>query len=96
MNIKTLFKLGYGVYVVTSKKGDRFNGQIANTVFQVTSEPPTVAVSINETILPTSSSRKAKSLPPPFSARKHPSPSLAALALSRAGIATSLKGLTTR
>ena len=48
MNIKALFKLGYGVYVVTSKKGDRFNGQIANTVFQVASEPPTVAVSINK------------------------------------------------
>jgi len=48
MDVKALFKLGYGVYVVTSKKGDRFNGQIANTVFQVTSEPPTVAVSINK------------------------------------------------
>ncbi|MFC2001124.1 rubredoxin [Chloroflexota bacterium] len=48
MNIKALFKLGYGVYVVTSKKGDRLNGQIANTVFQVASEPPTVAVSINK------------------------------------------------
>ena len=44
MNVKALYKLGYGVYVVTSKKGDRINGQIANTVFQVTSEPPTVAV----------------------------------------------------
>jgi flavin reductase (DIM6/NTAB) family NADH-FMN oxidoreductase RutF len=51
MNIKALFKLGYGVYVVTSKKGDRFNGQIANTVFQVTSEPPAVAVSINKSNL---------------------------------------------
>jgi ferric-chelate reductase [NAD(P)H] len=48
MNIKALQKLGYGVYVVTSKKGDRFSGQIANTLFQVTSEPPTVAVSINK------------------------------------------------
>ncbi|MBU2608712.1 MAG: flavin reductase [Chloroflexi bacterium] len=47
MNIKALQKLGYGVYIVTSKKGDRFNGQIVNTVFQVTSEPPTIAVSIN-------------------------------------------------
>ncbi|MFC1861865.1 flavin reductase family protein [Chloroflexota bacterium] len=47
MNINALYKLGYGVYVVTSKKGNRLNGQIANTVFQVTSEPPTVAVSIN-------------------------------------------------
>jgi flavin reductase (DIM6/NTAB) family NADH-FMN oxidoreductase RutF/rubredoxin len=48
MNIKALFKLGYGVYVVTSKKGDLINGQIANTVIQVASEPPTVAVSINK------------------------------------------------
>ncbi|HUS88847.1 MAG TPA: flavin reductase [Desulfosporosinus sp.] len=47
MNPKALHKLGYGLYVVTSRKGDRLNGQIANTVFQVTSEPPTVAVSIN-------------------------------------------------
>jgi len=51
MNINALFKLGYGVYVVTSKKGDRFNGQIANTVFQVAAEPPTVAVSINKSNL---------------------------------------------
>jgi ferric-chelate reductase [NAD(P)H] len=48
MNIKALHKLGYGVYVVTSKKDDRCNGQIANTVFQVTSEPPAIAVSINK------------------------------------------------
>jgi len=33
---------------VSSRKGDRFNGQIANTVIQVTSEPPTVAVCINK------------------------------------------------
>ncbi len=48
MNPKALFKLGYGLYVVTSRKGERLNGQIANTVFQITSEPPTVAVSINK------------------------------------------------
>ena len=29
MDIKALYKLGYGVYVVTSKKGNRINGQIA-------------------------------------------------------------------
>ncbi len=33
---------------MTSKNGDKLNGQIANTVFQITSEPPTVAVSINK------------------------------------------------
>jgi flavin reductase (DIM6/NTAB) family NADH-FMN oxidoreductase RutF/rubredoxin len=48
MNPKALTKLSYGMYVVTSRKDERLNGQIANTVFQVTSEPPTVAVSINK------------------------------------------------
>jgi len=48
MNLKALQKLSYGLYVVTSKKGDRLNGQVANTVFQITSEPPTIAVSINK------------------------------------------------
>ncbi len=48
MNPKALYKLGYGLYIVTSKKGEKLNGQIANTVFQITSEPPTVAVSINK------------------------------------------------
>ncbi len=48
MNLKALYKLGYGLYVVSSRKGDRLNGQIANSVFQTTSEPPTIAVSINK------------------------------------------------
>jgi len=48
LNLKALQKIGYGLYVVSSRKRDRLNGQIANTVFQVTSEPPTVAVSINK------------------------------------------------
>jgi len=48
MNLKTLHKISYGLYVVSSKMDQKFNGQIANTVFQVTSEPPTIAVSINK------------------------------------------------
>jgi flavin reductase (DIM6/NTAB) family NADH-FMN oxidoreductase RutF/rubredoxin len=36
------------MYIIGSKKGDRLNAQIANTVFQITSEPPTIAVSINK------------------------------------------------
>jgi len=47
MDLKALHKIGYGLYVVTSKKDGHLNGQIANTVFQVTSQPPTIAVSIN-------------------------------------------------
>ncbi len=48
MNKGAFYKLSYGLYVVTSGGEGKFNGQIANTVFQVTSEPPTVAVSINK------------------------------------------------
>ncbi len=51
MNLKALYKLGYGLYIVCSRKGDSLNGQIANTVFQITSEPPTIAVSINKSNL---------------------------------------------
>jgi len=48
MNIKTLYKISYGLYVISSKKGSRINGQIANTVFQISSEPPVIAISINK------------------------------------------------
>jgi len=47
MNLNALHKLGYGMYIVCSRKGEVFNCQVANTVFQITSEPQTVAVSIN-------------------------------------------------
>lgn len=48
MNPKALHKISYGLYIVSSKIGDKINGQIANTLFQVTSEPKTIAVSINK------------------------------------------------
>jgi flavin reductase (DIM6/NTAB) family NADH-FMN oxidoreductase RutF/rubredoxin len=40
--------LSYGMYVVAAKSGDQINGQIVNTVFQITSSPPRIAVSINK------------------------------------------------
>ena len=48
MNKKALYKVSYGMYVISSIMDEKINGQIANTVFQVTSEPPAVAVSINK------------------------------------------------
>ena len=48
MNLNALHKISYGMYVVGSHKGEKLNGQVANTVFQITSEPPTIAVSINK------------------------------------------------
>ena len=44
---RALFTLSYGLYIISSTKDDRYNGQIANSIFQVTSEPATIAVSIN-------------------------------------------------
>jgi len=43
-----IYAMSYGMYVVASKNGDKFNAQAANTVFQVTSEPTRVAIGINK------------------------------------------------
>ena len=40
--------LSYGLYIVTSRDEDRLNGQVVNTVIQVTSDPPRLAVIINK------------------------------------------------
>ena len=51
MNTKALYSISYGLYVVSSLKGDKINGQIANTACQICSEPPVVAVAINRSNL---------------------------------------------
>ena len=43
-----LFKISYGLFVVGSIKDDKVNAQTCNTVFQITSDPITVAVGINK------------------------------------------------
>jgi flavin reductase (DIM6/NTAB) family NADH-FMN oxidoreductase RutF/rubredoxin len=48
MDPKSLYRIGYGMYVIGAHKGDKINAQIANTLFQISSEPPTLAVSINK------------------------------------------------
>ena len=45
---KALFKIGYGLYVVTSRDGSKDNGLIVNTVTQLTDTPLRVAVNINK------------------------------------------------
>ncbi|MDH3344689.1 MAG: flavin reductase family protein, partial [Desulfobacteraceae bacterium] len=45
---KVFRDLSYGLYITTSHDEGRFNGQIVNTVIQVTSDPPRVAVIINK------------------------------------------------
>jgi ferric-chelate reductase [NAD(P)H] len=48
INRRPLRDLSYGLYIVTSRDGEKSNGQIVNTVIQVTSDPPKVAVIINK------------------------------------------------
>jgi flavin reductase (DIM6/NTAB) family NADH-FMN oxidoreductase RutF/rubredoxin len=48
MDLEALYLCSYGLYIVSSKNNGDYNGQIVNTVFQVTAEPPAVAVSINK------------------------------------------------
>ena len=48
MDLTALFKIGYGLYVVTSNDGKKDNGLIVNTVMQVTDSPVRVAVAINK------------------------------------------------
>lgn len=45
---KALFKIGYGLYVITSNDGTKDNGMICNTVTQVASSPDRIAVAINK------------------------------------------------
>ncbi len=47
-DLTALFRIGYGLYVVTSNDGKKDNGLIVNTVTQVTNTPNRVAVTINK------------------------------------------------
>ena len=47
-DLTALFKIGYGLYVVTSNDGKKDNGLIVNTVSQVTDTPNRIAVTINK------------------------------------------------
>lgn len=47
-DMTALFKIGYGLYVVTSNDGNKDNGLIVNTVTQLTDNPYRVAVNINK------------------------------------------------
>ncbi len=47
-DMSALFKIGYGLYVVTCSDGKKDNGLIVNTVAQLTSQPNRVSVTINK------------------------------------------------
>lgn len=48
MDLTALFKISYGLYLVTSNDGNKDNGIIVNTVCQVTNTPNRVSVTISK------------------------------------------------
>lgn len=48
MDKTAMYKITYGLYVVTAKEGDKDNGCIANTAGQVTSSPNRISVTLNK------------------------------------------------
>ncbi|MBQ8357731.1 MAG: flavin reductase [Clostridia bacterium] len=46
-----LFRIGYGLYLVSAREGEKDNGLIVNTVVQVTNTPNRVAVTVHKSAL---------------------------------------------
>jgi len=48
MDLTALYQLSYGLYVLGAHDGEKETGCIVNTCFQITNEPPSVAVSVHK------------------------------------------------
>src|SRR5215470_296028 len=48
LDAKTMFKLSYGLFLLTAKDGDKDNGCIINTVTQITEKPLQVSFAVNK------------------------------------------------
>lgn len=48
MDLTVFFTINYGMYIVSTKFENKMNAQIVNTVFQVTAEPPKLAICISK------------------------------------------------
>ena len=55
MDTKALFKIGYGLYVLTTNYDNKDNGCIINTVQQVTDNPLRLSIVVNKTTTRTTS-----------------------------------------
>lgn len=48
MDTKSVYKISYGLYVLTTSQGDKDNGCIINTLSQLTSSPMQISVTVNK------------------------------------------------
>ena len=53
MNQSALFKITYGLYIVSASNGEKMTGHVSNTVFQVTADPVRFTVATNKDNLTT-------------------------------------------
>ena len=60
MNLEAYYKITYGLYVVSSADGNKINGYISNTVFQVTAEPAQFAIACSKNNFTTGMIQKSK------------------------------------
>lgn len=45
---QALFQVTHGLYVITAKRGDKINGQVVDSLMQVTSAPPRIALGLGK------------------------------------------------
>ena len=48
MNTQALYKIGYGLYILTANENGKDNGCIINTVMQVTANPCQIEIAVNK------------------------------------------------
>lgn len=48
MDTKSVYKISYGLYILTASQGDKDNGCIINTLSQLTSSPMQISVTVNK------------------------------------------------
>lgn len=48
MDMKVMYQLTYGLYVLTAREGDKDNGCIINTAAQITTTPNRISIAVNK------------------------------------------------
>ena len=48
MDRKAMYKLSYGLFILTAKEAEKDNGCIINTAIQVASEPNQLSICVNK------------------------------------------------
>ena len=48
MDKKAMYKLSYGLFVLTAREGEKDNGCIINTAIQAASEPNQLSICVNK------------------------------------------------